>query len=174
MQRLYYLVLLFLVLCAGSCRKDEIPLSGTATIDNDLFGTGPYYAFGFSFALADKVPTSSKPFPDLIIDNDGTTDNLILQANTFKNSFFLAGEYNDAPSASAAFDNLTEPVATNWVVWAFGIEPNQVWIIRTAEEKYAKIRIISTVSELRENRNYAECTFEWVFQPDGTLSFPPG
>lgn len=170
-------VLIYMVIpiLLAACSKEKAPpLSGTVTINNDLFGSGPYYAYGFSFALAEKLPTSSRPYPDITVDNDGTPDNLILQSNNLNNSYFLAGEYDSAESASVAFDNLTGPVVNDWIVWAFGIKPHQVWVFRTGDEKYAKIRIISVVSELRQNRYFAECTFEWVFQPDGTLTFPPG
>jgi hypothetical protein len=66
-----------------------------------------------------------------------------------------------------------------WTDFADPVKPNQVWIYRSQGEKYAKIRIISTVNErrkdtsaLRDSVDYAECTFEWVYQPDGTITFP--
>ena len=49
---------------------------------------------------------------------------------------------------------------------------NQVWVYRTGTETYAKIRIISTVNETRDDLPYGECTFEWVYQPDGSTTFP--
>ena len=52
------------------------------------------------------------------------------------------------------------------------INANQVWVYRTGTETYAKIRIISTVNEIRDDMPYGECTFEWVYQPDGSLTFP--
>ena len=39
-------------------------------------------------------------------------------------------------------------------------------------KKYAKIRIIEVKGELREGIPHAECTFEWVFQSDGSTTFP--
>jgi hypothetical protein len=52
------------------------------------------------------------------------------------------------------------------------IRNNQIWIYRSGSENYSKFRIISTKSEPGNMRDYAECTFEWVYQPDGTLTFP--
>jgi hypothetical protein len=70
------------------------------------------------------------------------------------------------------FYNLTSFTVPEWKVWADSVMPNQIWIYRSGTEHYAKIRIISTVSETRSGHDYAECTFEWVYQPDGTLTFP--
>jgi hypothetical protein len=52
------------------------------------------------------------------------------------------------------------------------VTENQVWIYRSGNEKYAKIRIISTVNEIRENLPFGECRFEWLYQPDGSKTFP--
>ncbi|MDP4224156.1 MAG: hypothetical protein Q8868_12665, partial [Bacteroidota bacterium] len=119
-----------------------------------------------------KVPTSGNPQPDITVDNDGTK--LLLMANNLKNSFYKAGEYPDATSAKTAYDNLKSATIndTDWIGIAYGIASNQIWIYRSGTNNYAKFRIISTVAEVRAGRNYAECTFEWEYQPDGTLTFP--
>jgi hypothetical protein len=57
MRKSLYVVLLLSVFLPGSCKKDEIPLAGTETIETTLFGTGPYYAYGFSFSLAKQIST---------------------------------------------------------------------------------------------------------------------
>jgi hypothetical protein len=156
----------------GFKKHDSPPLSGTATIDNSLFGTEVYYPYGFSFSQAKKIPKLPGQEPDITIDNDGTILNLILQTNNFLDSFYKAGEYSDAASAIKAFKEITAPVVPQWAVWANPVKPNQIWLFRTQSDHFVKLRIISTVSESREPRDYAECTFEWVYQPDGTLTFP--
>lgn len=157
-----------------SCRKeDTIPTSGTATIDNILSYNAlsqAYYAFGFLFSEAEKVSTLNTPKPDITVDSDG--NNLFLQANNFRNSFYKYGDYGTEDMAKDAFDKLTEAAVTQWAAMASSLKPHQVWIYRSGSEHYAKIRIISTVSEVRDNRDYGECTFEWVYQPDGSLTFP--
>ncbi|HNW56485.1 MAG TPA: hypothetical protein PLR88_00705 [Bacteroidales bacterium] len=168
-----YLIILFSALLLISCDKDnKVSTSGTFTINNILYGTGPYYAYGFSFTSADKVQTIPVTEQCITIGNDGTIDNLIIQTNSLSNSFYLYGEYTDEASAKQAFDKLTIGTVNGWEEWAFSVKPNQIWLFRTKNETYAKLRIISTVSEVREEKNYAECTFEWVYQPDGTLTFP--
>jgi hypothetical protein len=52
------------------------------------------------------------------------------------------------------------------------IKDNQVWIYKSGTETYTKFRIISTVNETRSNVPYGECTFQWVYQPDGSTTFP--
>jgi hypothetical protein len=165
-------IILFTLLALTGCNKDNPKTSGEVTIDNMLYGSGPYYALGFSFSKAEKISTLSDPEPDLTIDNDGTLGNLILQTNNYQNSFYKAGEFANESQASMIFYNLTSFTVPEWKVWADSIRPNQVWIYRSGTEHYAKIRIISTISETRSGRDYAECTFEWVYQPDGTLTFP--
>ncbi|MCJ7446475.1 MAG: hypothetical protein MUO72_02160 [Bacteroidales bacterium] len=172
MKRPLSVILLLLLYFTGCNKTDNPKLSGIDTINNLLYGEGPYYAIGLNFSTAEKVSTLKDPGPDITLENDGTLINLILQTDMGLNAFNLMGEYADAASSQQAFNNLTSPVVTEWADWAFSIKPDQVWIYRSGTEHYAKIRIISTISETRNSRDYAECTFEWVYQPDGTLTFP--
>jgi hypothetical protein len=173
MMKYRFIVLVIIFASFAGCKKsDSSKYSGTVTIDNQLYGTGPYYAFGFSFPLAEKISTLSDPPPDITITNDGTLDNLILQTNNYEDSFALVDEYSSAAEAKTAFDKLVSPETPSWAVWADYLEPNQIWLYKSGTDHYAKIRIISIVSELRNDRTYAECTFEWVYQPDGSFTFP--
>lgn len=169
------LTILIVMAVFSGCRKDNtIPTTATDTIDNILGGTdvAGYYSLGFLFSQAKKVSSLDNPKPDINIDNDGTLLVLILQTNNFKDSFFKVGEFADATSAEQAFISLTSYTVPQWAPWGYQIKPNQVWLFRTGSEHYAKIRIISTISEIRNSRNYAACTFQWVYQPDGSLTFP--
>jgi hypothetical protein len=177
MKRSVIILVLVLAAFLPGCRKDNDPdFSGTFTIDNTLYGTGPYYAMGFSFSLAKELSTLADPGPDMTliadVDIDGTIRRLLLQTENYKNSFFKYGVYQDAASASAAFKNLTSASVSTWDEWGDTIEPNQIWIFRTDSEHYVKFRIISTVAEKRNSTAFASCTFEWVYQPDGTPTFP--
>ncbi len=168
-----FFILVFMTVFLLSCKKEEtIPTSGTETIDNSLFGTTVYYAIGFNFAAASKVSSNQTPKPDLILELGATIDEFILQTGAGLNGFYLKGEYADAASALQAFSNLTAFSVSRWEEWANPVKPNQVWIYRSAEEHYAKIRIISTSSQDLDPRDYGECTFEWVYQPDESLTFP--
>jgi hypothetical protein len=166
-------LLVLLLLFQVSCKKDETPdNSGTVTIDNTKTLGQTYYVYGFLFSEARKVTTQENPGPDVTVESDGT--NLFFQTDNFKDSFFRFGEYNDAAAAQSAFNSLTSATvgADDWEGLALPVLANQVWIYRSGSEHYAKIRIISIISEVRAGLPFAECTFEWAYQPDGTLTFP--
>jgi hypothetical protein len=177
MKRFLIIILFFLITIPG-CRKNDNPkLSGTDTIDNKLYGTGPYYAIGFSFPADKKISTLNSPH-DVITINAGvsldgnTIEKIYLDVQNFNNSFYRFGEYSGAAAAKQAFDNLTNIGDVVWKASGDSVKVNQVWIFRTEASNFAKFRIISTVAEIRQNKPYAECTFEWVYQPDGSSTFP--
>lgn len=176
MRKCLIAILLILSFLTGCKKESGSEYSGIFTISNSLYGSGPYYALGFSFSLGKEVSTLDDPGPDITliadVDIDGTIRRLLLQTENFKSSFFKYGQYSDAAEASAAFKNLSSVSVPAWVESGENIEKNQIWIFRTSSEHYAKFRIISTLAEKRNGKTYAECTFEWVYQPDGTLTFP--
>jgi len=164
-------ILLLLLICLLSCRKEKIiQTSGTATIDNTTSLGSTYYVYGFLFAQAKLVSTLDKPRPDITVDSEGT--NLFLQTGNLHDSFHNVGEYSDAATATTAFDTLTAKGISVWTGLASPLIEDQLWIYRSGSDCYAKIRIISIKSEVRNNHPYAECKFEWAYQPDGSLNFP--
>jgi hypothetical protein len=172
---LLIIFLVSLVFCC--CKKDDTPsLSGTVTIDNTLSGTDVtgYYSFGFLFSQAKKVSTLENPKPDvtLFVIEDTPVNRLTLQVSNLNPSYYKIGDYPDAQAASDAFDNLKTVGNYQWTEMADPVTANQVWVYRSGTECYAKIRIISTVNETRNNIPYGECSFEWVYQPDGSTTFP--
>jgi hypothetical protein len=176
MKSSFILIFLTLIVLSG-CKKDETPSnSGTVTIDNTLSGTDitGYYSFGFLFSQAKKVSTVDNPGPDvtLYVIEDTPPNKLSLQKASLNPSFYKLGDYPDAQSASTAFNNLNTVGNYVWTEMAVPISANQVWVYRTGTPCYAKIRIISTVNETRNSMPYGECTFEWVYQPDGSTTFP--
>jgi hypothetical protein len=170
------LIIFLLLILLSSCNKtDNTPSnSGTVTIDNKTYMSTTYYVYGFLFSKADKVSTLDVPGPDITVyvNADNTPYFLYLQANNLNPSFYKLGSYPDAQSASEAFDNLKTVGNYQWTELADSISANQVWVYRSGTQCYAKIRIISTVNEIREAIPYGECTFEWVYQPDGSTTFP--
>jgi hypothetical protein len=168
------LIVLLLVLFQSSCRKNnDADVSGTVTINNNLTfdqQRQTYISYGFLFSKAKQVSILDTPPPDIMTFSDGT--NISFEANNLKNSFFKYGEYASEASARDAFNNLTSANISQWEGSATPLQPNQIWIYRSGTEHYAKIRIISTFSETRGTFEYAECRFEWVYQPDGSLTFP--
>ncbi|MGD0583204.1 MAG: hypothetical protein ABR974_09700 [Bacteroidales bacterium] len=178
-MRTIYLAIILLMFLVSGCNKDKAsPNSGTITIDNALTGSGPYYAFGFSVKTGTKVSTLESPLDVITILEDNDVDmvvkKLFFSCENYNNSFSNYASYTDATTARTAFDNLKTFTDTTWTATGDSVVPNQIWLFRTSDLKYAKIRVISIFSEIRAAMPYpyAECTFEWVYQPDGTKIFP--
>jgi hypothetical protein len=170
-----FIILAVLIISLSGCKKDEtVRTSGTDTIDNTIFKSSTYYAYGFSFTRASKVSTTETPGPDMVlyVDSGSQPPKLTFQANNLLDSFSKYGEFADAATASQAFNSITTLPSVTWTGLADEVKINQIWIYRTNAEQYAKIRIISVVNETRSGIPYGECTFEWVFQPDGGTTFP--
>jgi len=164
-----------LVVLFSACTKvEKTPTSGTVTIDNTVFQSSTYFVYGFSFSEAKLVSNLGNPGSDIIVfvNTDNTPYRLTLQADNLKPSFYKVGDYDNESAAKAAFDNLSLVEVPRWDDMADPLNTNQVWIYRTGNDNYAKIRIVSTVNEMRLNLPYGECTFQWVYQPDGSLTFP--
>lgn len=168
------LAILVLSFLLNGCKKDNGPrLSGTDTIDNKLYGTGPYFALGFSFPASNKISTLNSPLDVFTINAfPGNFNKTYFDAQNFNNSFYRFGIYSDAAAAALAFNSLTSFSVTQWKATGDSVKTNQIWLFRTSSDTYAKFRITSIVGEIRESRPYVECTFEWVYQPDGSLTFP--
>lgn len=169
-------IIVILSLLLPGCGDEEIPTSGVDSIDNILYGNGPYYALGFSFYSASAVSTLATPGPDIVLYmnmDDFANPRPTFQSSSLMPSFSLKGEYPDEKAAIAAFDGLKSVGAASWTDMADPVKANQLWLYRTGDEKYAKIRIISIVSENRPDLpfRYGKCTFEWVYQPDGSETF---
>lgn len=174
MKRILFIIFLTAFVLSG-CKKDtSTSVSGTVTINNKTYQSTTYYVYGFSFSKGKKVSTLENPGPDILIyvNADTPPNRLTLQANNLNPSFYKIGDYPDAQSASTAFDDLKTVGNYEWTEMADPIIANQVWVYRTGDETYAKFRIISTVNETRNDLPYGECSLEWVYQPDGSTTFP--
>lgn len=175
MKRIYLTIVIFSLFLPG-CKKDNSPkLSGTITINNIFYGSGPYYALGFSVPTGRKVSTLNDPLDVISIMADADiNDNvrkIYFATIGLYDSFYRFGQYADSTTAILAFKSLTSFTDPPWTETSDSVRANQVWLFRTSMDKYAKIRVMKTVAEKRD-KPYAECTFEWVYQPDGSQTFP--
>jgi len=168
---LYAIALMFIVLtsCERGGEDNKELLSGSATINNTLTfdaGTQSYNLYGFSFSEGALV--------SILTGSDyitvGCSDSVVnIQTDSYTNSFFLYGEYGDATQAENGFNGLLATSVATWEEWAHPVAGNQVWLFRTGEKNYAKFWVKNiTITE----SNKVECTFEWAYQPNGTLTFP--
>jgi hypothetical protein len=173
MKKTFFLFVTTILVISACTKVEKVPTSGITTIENTIHRPTNPYVFGFSFSTAEIVANNVTPGPDILIfvNTDATPYRLTLQADNLKPSFCKIGDYSSEADAIAAFNNLHEAVITRWEEMADPISPNQIWIFRTGSDTYAKIRIISTVNEIRQTVPYGECKFQWVYQPDGSLTF---
>lgn len=176
MKRLLFILLLFPSILSGCKKAETIPTSGTDTIDNTIYQNATtYYALGFSFSQAKKISNLADPGPDITLyvnqDNSAST-RLTLMVNNFKRSYFKIGNFPNEAASIAAFNNLKTVGTYQWVDMADTINANQVWLYRTGRDQYAKFRIVSLINEIRNTKPYGDCTFQWVFQSDGSSTFP--
>ena len=174
MKKVVYSVLVIILVLSGCTKKEDTRTSGTDTIDNITYYSTTYYTYGFSFSKAKLVTTNVNPGPDIAVyvNIDNGTPRLTLQTNNLKSSFFKVGDYSDAAAAQSAFDNLKTVNVAQWQEMADPILSNQVWIYRSGTDAYTKFRIVSTVNEKRQSIDYGEITFQWVYQSDGSSTFP--
>jgi hypothetical protein len=168
--------LVLLLILPGCTRVEPVRTKGIDIIESTIYqSASTYFAYGFSFSSAKTVSTiNNRGFDIVLYVNSDDPDNrrLTLQANNLKPSFYKAGDYNDEAAATEAFNNLKTVVVSQWEEMADPISDNQVWIYRNGSDNYVKFRIISTVNEIRSTIPYGECTFQWLYQPDGSTTFP--
>jgi hypothetical protein len=175
MKKLVFIVIIIISVLSGCTKKEATRTSGIDTIDNITYFSTTYFNYGFSFSGAKLVSTINAQGYDisLYVNVDALPPRLTLQNNNLKPSFFKVGDYADETTAQSVFDNLKTVSVPQWQDMADPINANQVWIYRSGNEDYTKFRIVSTVNETRQSVSYGECTFQWVYQPDGSPTFPP-
>jgi hypothetical protein len=166
MVRLLFIILIIEILMPG-CRKQDNPkLSGTDTINNKLYGTGPYFPYGFSFSKGKIVSALDNPGPDITVyadrNIDGSIKEISFDTSNYEDSFSLIGEYDAETTAIQIFSDLITIGNIQWSARAIPLKNNQVWVYRNSDLYYVKLRIINTVKEIRQDLPYAECTFEWA------------
>lgn len=157
----------------GCTKAEPTRTSGIDTIDNIIYSPNDPYVYGFSFSAAKLISTKSDPGPDIVlfVSKENNISRLTLQANNLKPSFYKAGDYQDEQTAISAFKDLKTIDVPQWQEMADPVAVNQVWIYRTGRDKYTKFRVVSTKNEIRDLISYGECTFEWLYQADGSLTF---
>jgi hypothetical protein len=179
MKRWFIPALAVISLLAGCDGKDQ-QNSGTITLTNELFGTTVYYSMGLSFGEGKAISSLTTPGPDVFVEAGsiaaGSAVEPFLSANTLEPAFGFAGEYMTESAAVAAFRALTDvsPLSSglSYSDLAAPLKKNQVWVVRSRDNTYAKIRIIEVVLDTDATPDFSSCKLEWVWQPDGSATFP--
>jgi len=177
MFKFRHITALALMLLLAGCGGDDTHTSGTITLSSELYDSGSYYyAMGLSFDEAGEVPTLPDQYRADITLAAGPVGGgpavAYLEANTLDPPFALAGTFGSESEAVSAFNALMSVGSYSWVDLAAPLSSNQVWVVKTRDMKYAKLRIISVTLNNSVNPPVATCSLEWVWQPDGSTAFP--
>ena len=171
-------VLIILTGICFACEKKEDPkYSGEIKLSSELMLSDQLYSYyGFNFEngqISIYSPLSSIQ-PDLVAihvifqQNVGVT----LQSSDQIDAFHKNGDFATAADAEAYFNNYSEVTAQGFQGQADNVEVNQVWTIKTAGDKYAKIWIRDIQDKTGTQSDFVELTIRYQYQPDGTKTFP--
>ena len=178
MMKFRHIPALALMLFFAGCGGDDQKTSGTVTLSSELFDSGSYYyAMGLSFDEAGEVPTLPDQYrADITLQAGPVTTGgpvmAYLTANTLDPPFALVSNHDTAAEAVNTFKALKSVGYYTWIDMAAPLAANQVWVVKTRDAKYAKLRIISLTLNTSVTPVVATCSIEWVWQPDGSATFP--
>ncbi len=172
------------ILVTGCDEDGSTPTTGEVTITSERILEGQTYTInGFLFSegkvINYNLETSTKK-PDLVvlagvddINPEVIVAILDIPGNVQQNQLMaLAGEFDDLNSAEDFFTNYKQISDTlTYSYWANPTLENQVWVIKTIEGKYGKIVVKNVDSYLQQTTRYAEVTFKWAYQPNGSTLF---
>ncbi len=179
MNRLLLLSALLLFAFSG-CEKEEGPdTSGEATLTSDRILEGSTYSiYGFSFEQGKMIkynPAGEGIIPDFFIlpktGTGGQINGALLDSPNQNKSFSLTAEFSDSLLALQYFEQYKNVIDSNYVFLADPLNENQIWTFRTRDNKFCKILIKEMKAFVKNSENYAETTFLWEFQPDGSMEF---
>jgi hypothetical protein len=184
MKQLLILVLIitFLNSCDNSIGPIPPKTSGETTINTKVVDS-KYTGFSFSQGRNIIFPNSNNIIPDIIVmvqtNESGNILGVFLgSAGGLKPTFNLVRQFNDTDldSAQVSFDNLNEVPDSNYMDLALPVKVNQIWAVKTNDNKFGKILILHT-DAYADNSNpsspnlYGEATFKWKYQPNGSRNF---
>lgn len=174
------LVVVFINGCDNSTGPGEERTSGETTINTVLVNMK---ITGFSFSQGGNIsyPNTMNVIPDIIVlvqqdEQANITGVFLSPADSVRPAFRLLKSYADEDSAARYFNNLGEvPDSTyNWL--ALSVRENQVFAVKTVDEKYGAIQVLHTEayadsSDPNSPTVYGEIKFRWKYQPDGSRTF---
>jgi hypothetical protein len=179
MKRVFIFSVLLLFAFSG-CEKEENPdTSGEATLTSDRFLEGSTYSiYGFSFEQGEVIkynPAGDGIIPDFFImpvtEAGGQVTGALFDSPNQNKSFSLTAEFSDSSLALQYFEQYKNVIDSNYVFLADPLNENQVWTFCTAANKFGKILIKEVKAFVKDTKDYAETTFLWEYQPDGSLEF---
>lgn len=177
-----FLLIIFINGCDNSVEPTPPKTSGETSINTKVVN---FKYTGFSFSQGENIeyPNSNNITPDIIVlvqtnENGNILGVFLSSAGTLKPTFKLMKQFNetDNDSAQIFFDDLTEVPDSNYMDLALPAKVNQIWAVKTVDDKFGKILILHTEAYAdSSNPNsptlYGETRFKWNYQPNGSRNF---
>ena len=164
MKTQFKILLLVILIVVTSCEGDENSNPGFYTLNTEV--TSNIFN-GFSFVSLNIIhyPNKQNTKPDFIVltqmNETGTVLGPYLSQQDLESRFILSNTFMDYNSAKSYFDTLTTFKNKTLEQSAFGVKPNQIWIIKTNKGDFGKILIIEAKAEIVENNTpFAEIKFK--------------
>jgi hypothetical protein len=162
-----------------SCEKnkeEEVRYSGEIVLSSERLqsATGwDFYGFSFETGKISIYTITSSIFPDLAVEDVELQDsvNIDLRSSNDLDAFYKNNTFPTAAEAESYFKGYQEVTATDFVPIAYNIKANQIWTVQTLSKRFAKIWIKNITVETGGQSEYANVTFEYSYQPDGSKTF---
>lgn len=166
--------------CDNSIEPTQSKTFGENTINTKIVN---FKIIGFSFSQGGNIiyPNSQNIIPDIMvlvqIDEFGNILGVFFSsADALKPSFDLIETFNNKDSAEVFFNNLNEVSDSHYVDLALPVKENQIWAVKTVDNKHGKILILYTDAYADSSNPstptpYGEATFRWNYQPNGSRNF---
>lgn len=173
MYKIISSIILIVVLILG-CDPTEPEIlmnSDIATVDQNNSG------FSFSRGKSVTIPNNENIIPDFLIaahiDMNGNVLGVFFAAESFRPAFNLIKEFSQSDSALTFYNNLLEVPDSNYQELALPVNLNQIWAVKTGDNKFGKILILNTEAKYDSVAlNYKTvANFKWKYQPNGSRSF---
>jgi hypothetical protein len=153
---IFFSVLVFFLSSCG--KEDESPPS------EFTLGSEPFKGFLFESLSIIDYDNASATKPDFVVlaqvNAQGDVLAPFLSHPDYQNRFAFLKDFTDPEEALEYYEDYTTPENKDLQVGAFGIKPNQVWLIKTNSGGFGKILVLSTRVGKIDETAFAEITFK--------------
>jgi len=177
MKKIAFL-LVFSLFLLGCDNKNKTKTSGEVSLNSELILVGETYSVpGFSFESASVElynPAGGNTIPDLFALPEVQNNVYSAYFDTQNNypSFALVGEFDSSSEALDFYNNYKQVNVNNYTGLAKPVLKNQIWVFKTRNDEFAKLLILKVEAYLKDTEAFAEVTFKWAYQPDGSTVLP--
>jgi len=152
------LFVIFLVVLV-SCDKENSKPSDEFTLKSNQYT-------GFSFEKLNVIdfPFNQNLKPDFLVSphilENGDVVSPFFFHPDLESRFFLSGSFENYENALTEYNSFVIPDNYQFEQFAFGVQPNQIWLIETNRAKFGVILIKSAEFNNYNDTPYAETTFK--------------